>query len=60
MYMGVWLRAWLCTTCVHCLCRPDKGVGVPGTRVIDGSELPRGCWELNPSPLEEQPEIKYK
>jgi len=25
--------------------------------VIDGSELPRGGWESNPSSLEEQPEI---
>lgn len=37
--------------CIHaCLW---EGVGSPGGRVIDGSELPRGCWELKPGPLEE-------
>ena len=27
--------------------------GCPGTEVIDSFELPSGCWELNPDPLEE-------
>jgi hypothetical protein len=35
-----------------CLC---KGVGSPGTGVIDGCEQPYGYWDLNPGPLEEQP-----
>ena len=26
----------------------------PGTKVTDHSELPYGCWELNPIPLEKQ------
>lgn len=26
-----------------------------GTGVVDSCEPPRGCWELNPAPLEEQP-----
>lgn len=32
---------------------PCKGVGSPGTVIIDSWELPCGCWELNPHPLEE-------
>ena len=35
-----------------CLC---EGVGSAGTGVTDSCELPCGCWELNPGPLEEQP-----
>jgi hypothetical protein len=35
-----------------CLC---EGVRSPGTGIIDNCELPCGCWELNPGPLEEQP-----
>ena len=31
-----------------------RGVGFPGTGVIDSCELPCGSWELNPGPLEEQ------
>lgn len=26
-----------------------------GTGVTDGCELPCGCWESNPGPLEKQP-----
>ena len=32
----------------------NKGVGSPGTRVTNSCELPCGCWELNPGPLQEQ------
>ena len=32
--------------------RPQEGVRCPGTGVTDGCELPCGCWELNPGPLE--------
>ena len=35
--------------------RPEEGTQSSGTRVTDGCELPGGCWELNLSPLEEQP-----
>jgi hypothetical protein len=31
-----------------------EGVISPETGVADGCELPCGCWELNPGPLEEQ------
>lgn len=27
----------------------------PGPGITDSCELPSGCWELNPVPLEEQP-----
>ena len=30
-------------------------VSDPGTGVTSTCELPCGCWELNPGPLEEQP-----
>lgn len=29
-------------------------VGSPGTEVIDGCQLPCGCWDRNPEPLQEQ------
>jgi hypothetical protein len=32
-----------------------RGHWDPGAGVIDGYELPCGCWELNLNPLEEQP-----
>lgn len=32
-----------------------RGVGSPGTGIIDSSELSRGCWEWNMGSLEEQP-----
>ena len=45
----------LCTLafCLHVyLC---EGFGSSGMGVTDSCELPYGCWELNPGPLEEQP-----
>jgi hypothetical protein len=33
-------------------CRPEEGVGCPGTEVTDGCELPCGYLELNSVPLE--------
>ena len=33
----------------------SEGVRSPRTEATDRCELPRGCWELNPGPLEEQP-----
>jgi hypothetical protein len=30
-----------------------EGVRCPGTGVTDSCELPCGCWELNPGPLED-------
>jgi hypothetical protein len=43
----------VCTTCVQCLRR--RGIASPTTGFRDGCEPPRGCWDLNPSPLEELP-----
>ena len=31
-----------------------RGHWIPGTGVTNGCELPCGCWELTPGPLEEQ------
>ena len=33
----------------------EEGVRPPGNGVTDSCELPCGCWESNPHPLEEQP-----
>lgn len=40
-----------------CVCYTQgskEGTRSPGMGVTDGCELPHGCWELNPGPLEEQ------
>lgn len=40
---------------VYALCPlMSEGMQYPGTRVMDGCELPCGLWEPDPSPLEEQ------
>ena len=40
--------------CVHAgICVGQKRAS-PETRVSDGCELPRGCWESNLGPLQEQ------
>jgi hypothetical protein len=41
----------------HCLAfqRPEEVTECPGTKVTDGCELPGGCWQSNPGPLQEQP-----
>lgn len=31
-----------------------EGIGFPGTGVTGGYEPPHGCWELDPSPWQEQ------
>ena len=36
-----------------CLPRTEEEVRSPRTGVTDSCELPCGCWELNPGPLEE-------
>lgn len=41
--------------CAPCAC--SASVGSPGIeRITDGFELPCGSWELNPGPLQEQPD----
>ena len=43
-------------SCLYaCLCGSSRS---PGTGVIDSCEVPCGCWELNPDPLEEQPVLQ--
>ena len=62
----IYLFLYELVCCLH-VC---KGVRFPGTGVSDSCVLPRGCWQLNLSPLEEQsvllttepspqPKIKY-
>ena len=41
--------------CARHLQRPEEGTGFPRTGVTNGCEPPRGYWESNPGPLEEQP-----
>lgn len=50
--------------CIHvhhklawCQLRSEEGARYPGTGVTDGYELPNRCWELDPSPLQEQPAL---
>jgi hypothetical protein len=40
---------------VYSPCGLKGTIRFPEPGVIDGCVLPRGCWELNPGPLEEQP-----
>lgn len=40
--------------CVWCLQRSEESIRFLGTGVMDGSEPPCGCWEVNPGPLQEQ------
>lgn len=32
-----------------------RGHQITGTGIADGCKVPRGCWELNPGPLQRQP-----
>lgn len=40
---------------VWCLQRPEEGKGSLAIGVTNSCELPRGCQESNPGPLQEQP-----
>ena len=61
---GAYCSLYLCVcllclhVSVHHICawypwRPEEGGRCPGAGATDGCEPPCGCWELNPSPLEE-------
>jgi hypothetical protein len=52
-----YLNVCLCTTCVQCSQRPEEGMGSPGIIVKTNCELPCGCSESSPGPLEEQPAL---
>jgi hypothetical protein len=52
MCVGV-LPACLPIFDMTCLRRLEESVGSSGTVVIDGSERPCECWELNPGPVQE-------
>ena len=41
--------------CVQCLGRSEGHTRFPETAVTDTCELPCGCWELSPGPLDQQP-----
>lgn len=41
-------QGYICVPCVY------SGIGSPRTVVTGGSEMPRGCWDSNSGPLEEQ------
>lgn len=41
------LYVCICTMCVHHLWEPEKVLGLPGARVSESYEPPRGYWELN-------------
>lgn len=47
------------SSCVSFVClapsEVKEGLRSPATGVPEGSQLPCGCWALNPCPLEEQP-----
>ena len=46
----------MCSYVYWCSCpQSPQNAGFPGGGVICSCEPPRGCWELNPGPLEEQP-----
>lgn len=42
--------------CLACLVPKEarRGVRSPSARVMGNCDLPHGCWELNPDPLQEQ------
>lgn len=40
--------------CVQCSQRSEEAIGPPETGAMDSCELPHGCWNLNPGPLQEQ------
>lgn len=52
------ISALLAYMFMPCVCawypwNPGEGAGYPGTRVIDGCELPCGCWGLKPGLLQQ-------
>lgn len=51
---GYLLHRCLCTKCVQCPRSPEESIVSPRTGVTGFCEQPKGCWELNSSPLEEQ------
>lgn len=45
------------TMCVQSPWKPEKGIGSPGTQVIDGWEMYCGCSKSSPGPLQERPRL---
>lgn len=46
------LPVCLCTTCMQCGKIPEEEARSPETIVKHDYELPHGCWEPNPGPLQ--------
>lgn len=47
MNVYVCLYEFVCTLCVQCLWRPDKGIGAIGTEVTGGFDQYHMDWEFN-------------
>lgn len=58
-YGDEYLSVCICTICLQCSERPEKGVGSPGIEVTDVCELSRRCWESNPGPQQGQPGLLH-
>ena len=55
-FLKIYLLLFYVYWCFACIC-VCEGAKFPRIGAIHSCELPYGCWELNPSPLEEQPEL---
>lgn len=55
--LHIWVLACMYVCALHSAWCPQKSkhdVGLPGTEVTKGCELPYGCWEVNLGSLQEQ------
>jgi hypothetical protein len=48
------MHVCLSSMCACCMQSPEEGAGSPETVVTDSCELPCGCSNPNPGPLEKQ------
>ena len=53
-FYSLWVFCLHVCVCTVCPQRSDESIRFPGTGVTDSCELPCGCWESNPGPLQEQ------
>ena len=54
VYECTCLYVGLCTHVMQCRRGQKRATDSPGIGVMDSSQLPCGCWGLNPGPLQEQ------
>ena len=45
--------------CTVMLAEDRESIRSPATGMIDSFELPCGCWELNPAPLQKQQTLRF-